>query len=339
MNYETFFEELVDRVFSSPEFNEAEADVILHFKGETAGPDDPDGDQFIRNTNMKYFNVEDSTLMGDFAEVKIPCRSDCEKTNFIRFDIRHLYDIYCKDGWEGVTEEAGSNLRYAQHIEKNAADIISLMDSYEKIKEKLIIRPLNLKNNKAQLSGSVYSCFGDIALVLYAVVLDDEKNNCLNTVKIPEQIFKKWNIDKENVILSTLLNTNVYAMPRLYTNLLDIENTPERESAFMAADSPVRSLKPETIPLVTTTKKTNGAIAMFYPGVKEKISEMFGDSFYVAFTSIHEAMIHKKGTIDPSSIRRHVKATNSTFGPEDTLSDNVFFYDKNNRSFSMVTAE
>ena len=75
---------------------------------------------------------------------------------------------------------------------------------------------------------------------------------------------------------------------------------------------------------------------MFYPGVKEKIAEMFDDSFYVAFTSIHEAMIHKKGTIEPSSIRRHVRATNRTFGPEDTLSDNVFFYNRENHSFTLV---
>lgn len=337
MNYESFFEELSDTVFCSPEFSEAEAETILHFKGETAGPDDTDGDQFIRNTNMKYFNVENSTLMGDFAEVRIPCRSDGEKSNFIRFDIRQLYDLYCHGGWESVKNHINDSLNYAHHIEKNASDVINMMDSYEKIKDRLIIRPLNFRNNKACLTDCVYTRFGDIALVLYAVVMDDEVHNSVNTVKIPEKIFKKWNIDKENIILSTLLNTSTYAMPRLYTNILDIENTPERESAFMAADSPAGNLKPETVPLVTTTRKTNGAIAMFYPGVKEKISEMFQDSFYVAFTSIHEAMIHKKGTIDPSSIRRHVRATNNTFGPEDTLSDNVFFYDRQRRSFSMVT--
>lgn len=336
MNYETFFEELMERVFDSPVFNEAEAELTLHLKGEIAAPDDRDTDMFIRNTNLKYFHVEDSRLLGDFAEIKIPCRCGEEKNNFLRFDINQLYDLFCKKGWDGVEKQVYESLDYARHIESSASEIISCMDSYEKIRDKLIIRPLNLKNNLAQLENYVYKCIGDIALVLYAVVLDDAENNCLNTVKIPKSVFEKWNIDTDNLMMSTLLNTNVFAMPRLYTNLLEIENTSDSESAFMSADYSPHPLKPETIPLVTTTRKTNGAIAMFYPGVKEKIAEMFDDSFYVAFTSIHEAMIHKKGTIEPSSIRRHVRATNRTFGPEDTLSDNVFFYNRENHSFTLV---
>lgn len=57
---------------------------------------------------------------------------------------------------------------------------------------------------------------------------------------------------------------------------------------------------------------------------------------YVAFTSIHEAMIHKKGTIDPSSIRRHVRATNRTFGMDEALTDEVYYYDRDNKTFEMV---
>jgi hypothetical protein len=104
----------------------------------------------------------------------------------------------------------------------------------------------------------------------------------------------------------------------------------------MSKDFKTRRLKPDNTALVTTSRKTNGAIAMFYPGVKEKLAEMFDDSFYVAFTSIHEAMIHKKGSIDPASIKRNVTETNRIFGPEDTLSDSVFFFDRKSGSFAAV---
>lgn len=336
MNYETFFTELEGKIFRSEMDNIPGAELIIHLKGEKAEANDTETDQFIRSTNSKYFNADSGTLMDDFAELKFPGRTGSEKTNYIRFRIRYLHEIYTSRGWNGVRDHVTDNIRYADRIESSADDILSVMDSYSKIRERLIIRPLSLKYNKAQLEGFVYKAIGDIALVLYAIVLDDSENNCLNTVKIPEPVCRKWNIDPEKLIMSTLLNTNILAMPRMYTNLPRMESTPDEESAFMSAECTLKSLKPAAVPLVTTTRKTNGAVAVFYPGVKEKIAELFGDSFYVAFTSIHEAMIHKKGTVEPSSIRKHIRATNDTFGPEDTLSDNVFFYNMNTGEFSMV---
>lgn len=338
MNYETFCCEIKENLLGINEVRENDISIVIHFKGEKAESADEQLNGFIRTTNLKYYHSESPELLGDFAELIISAEETDEKNKekFIRLDISYLYDIFQEKGWDGVEENVAENIRYAKHIEDDASSVISDMSSYHKIKDRLIIRPLNLKNNLSALSGFVYKKFGDIALVLYAVVLDDKENNCLNTVKIPEEICRSWNIDKENIILAAMLNTYIFAMPRLYTNIMNIENTPDCESAFMSAESSLSSLRPDTIPLVTTTRKTNGAIALFYPGVKEKISEMFGDSFYVAFTSIHEAMIHKKGTIDPVSIKRHVKATNKTFGPEDTLSDNVYFFDRNDCSFSIV---
>lgn len=337
MNYEKFLEEFKETIFTLPVITEADARVVIHLSGEKAEPGDSDTELFIRNTNMKYFSTESDSLLGDFAELILPALNDTDKTNFIRFEIRHLYDLYCSNGWDEISDYIGTSISYAGMLESSAENVIDSMYSYEKIRDRLIVRPLNYKQNKAQLEGFVYKTIGDIALVLYAVVLDDEQNSCLNTIKIPYMVFEKWNIDKENLLVSTLINTNVFAMPRLYTNIFKIESTSEEESAFMAADFPAKSLKPDTIPLLTTTRKTNGAIAAFYPGVKEKIAEMFGDSFYVAFTSIHEAMIHKIGTVDPSDIRRHVMATNRAFSSDETLSDNVFLYDCNTRVFSMVT--
>lgn len=280
---------------------------------------------FIRNTNVKYFNSECDELLDDFIEIK-------DDNSFIRLRVTTLMDEYDRGNMEKYIED---NFDYAHGIKGSAESIISKLDDYEAIKERLIIRPLNYKNNRYFLENMVYTLVGDIALVLYAVVLDDEENGCLNTVKIPAEIFRKWNKDFDEVFASTMLNTNVIAMPRIYKDILNIENTSEKESALMNPDF-TDKLREETIPLVTTTRKTNGAIALFYSGVKEKIAEMFDDSYYVAFTSVHEAMIHKAGTVAPEAIRRHIRATNTTFGPEDTLTNEVFYFDRNTRAFTVV---
>lgn len=301
--------------------------MIPHLKGEIAETES--GEVFIRQTNAKYFGVDSDKLLGDFVEARF------DDNNFIRLEGSCLRDIFVSEGWDGVEKFISDQIEYSDSIKSDVDSVINSITKYDEIKDKLIVRPLNYGYNKVTLEGASYMMTGDIALVLYVLVKDDAESGVLNTIKVPASIVSEWGIQKSDVFYYAMLNTNVYAMPRLYSNILNIENTDESEAAFMSPKYETK-LSREIIPLVTTTKKTNGAIAMFYPGVKEKIAEMFGDSFYVAFTSIHEAMIHKAGTIDAESIRRHVKATNKTFGPADTLSDEVWFYNRANGEFNIV---
>lgn len=43
---------------------------------------------------------------------------------------------------------------------------------------------------------------------------------------------------------------------------------------------------------LSTSRKINGAVAVFLPGVAERIYDLLNSDFYIVFTSIHEAMIH-----------------------------------------------
>ncbi len=335
MNCNSFTSSLEENLRNSQEIRKTGAVLTMHFKGEKAAAGDKEAAAFIRETNMKYFYTECETLLDDFAVFDIGNENERGKGSVL-LKAASLRKVYEEKGWNAVISIAAENIRYAEHIRNTAGDLTDSLFSYEKIKDRLIIRPLNYSGNRSALEACVYRVFEDIALVLYAIVLDDRENGILNTIKVPYLVFEEWGIGFDDLLGATMMNTNTYAMPRMYTNIFDIEHTPETESAFMAEDFVPHTLKPDSTVLVTTNRKTNGAIAMFYPGVKEKLAEMFGDSFYVAFTSIHEAMIHKKGSIDPASIKRNVTETNRIFGPDDTLSDKVFFFDRSSGSFSAV---
>ena len=43
---------------------------------------------------------------------------------------------------------------------------------------------------------------------------------------------------------------------------------------------------------LSTSRKTNGAVAVFLPGVAERLAYLLDSDFYMVFTSIHEVMIH-----------------------------------------------
>ena len=296
-----------------------DAEIILHPTGEKA-----DGNRklenFIKSTNQKYYNSNSDILEGDFVEIVM---NNDDKESSIRIEMDYLKHM---NNTEEVSEYVKNSIKEYGKISEDIKFVIDRMEFYDLIKDRLIIRPLNYNNNKNNLEDYVYDTFGDIALVLYAVIDDEES---LHTVKIPYDIFKKWNINKRIVFTAAMDSTKKSAEARIYTDLRSINS-----DGMDINDNII--LESSTIPMITTTRKTNGAIAMFYPGVKENIAEMFDDSFYVAFTSIHEAMMHKKGTIEPSSIRCHIRATNRTFGKEETLTEEVYYYDKDNHSFGMV---
>ena len=59
---------------------------------------------------------------------------------------------------------------------------------YEFIRNRLIVRPINFTDNKYELKDCVYKKIGDIALVLYVLLYDDEKMG-LGTVKAQKDIY------------------------------------------------------------------------------------------------------------------------------------------------------
>lgn len=340
MSYEKFCEELKSEVLCSDKFRNAGGIFVFHGKGEKASDGDTEAVNFIASTNIKYFKSENESLMGDFVELGLTGdKNDGKK--FSRYYVPSLYDIYQNDGWNGVWNEIEENLKYLGQMDESVSDVIEKMSEYSKIRNKLVIRPLSFSLNSMELKKCIYRLCGDIALVLYGVVSDDPETGVLNTFKIPADLAESWGVDIDKVFDQAMLNTHLSAMPRVYTNISDALSHPSDKGKFMSPDSDVEELKnlPGCAPMLTTTKRVNGAVSMFYPGVQERLSELFGGNYYAAFTSIHEVMLHKEGTIEPSMIRRSLRDVNRHFGPEETLTENVYFYDSEKNEFNMIPDE
>ena len=71
-------------------------------------------------------------------------------------------------------------------------------------------------------------------------------------------------------------------------------------------------------------------------GVKERIAEMFDGSFYVAFTSIHEARVHRVGGWSPNRIKCSLDGVNRDFDREELLSRNVYLYNAKEKTFKAL---
>lgn len=287
--------------------------------------EDPGELSTIRNTNVKYHKMESDVLSGDFIILLV----ESQHHQVCRFSVSDLYEEFTKGSWEAVWTIINSNLAGSRKYAK--LGIMELMEEnkYEALREKLFIRPLNYNDHRYELKENVSRRIGDMALVLY-VLANDERNgerHDVMSMKMPRLMMEKWGLPEEEVWDNALNNTYMMAPPRLYLNMMDTYNPPYHKGAFMALNSDIKSLSAHAVPTITTTSQMNGAIAMFYPGVKERLAELFGGDYYVAFTSVHDVRLHKKGSMSPRQILNSIKHVNKTFDPSEILSRKVYLYD------------
>lgn len=279
----------------------------------------------IRETNIRYHKTESDVLIGDYI---LLYQYEGKREQMSRYDIGQLYREYEKGGWEAVWEPIQSSIDANRKFRKLGIMDLLEKNEYESLKDRLFIRPLNFNNHRYELKDHIYRRVGDMVLVLYLLASDEDDGQMHNvlSVKIPGISMQEWGIEEEEVWKNAMTNTYIMAPPRLYLKPMDLYHPPYHRGAFMALNSDITSLPPLAVPTVTTTAQINGAIAMFYPGVMERIAELFGDDYYIAFTGTSEARLHKKGTIQPRSILSHIKHMNKTFDPSETLSNKVYLY-------------
>lgn len=214
---------------------------------------------------------------------------------------------------------------------------LSECSDYEKVKNELILRPLNYQYVKAELEDVPHIRIGDIALVLYAVM--SRADGDYFTAKMHRCQMEKWKCPEQEVLETAMINTCFLYPPRLYCveDLLSWDGKRHEDGRFMAEGEPLKIRRGMRGYILTNTLEINGAIAVFYPGVARKIAECFGEDFYIAFTSIHEAQIHSRSMISPEIVGSSLRDTNKHCNrQEETLTDKVYCYSLERRCFGLV---
>lgn len=326
MNYDEFIGAVQDYILKNDEWKNLECKF---YPDGFSNNNDIADREFVHTTNIKYHSVESDVLIGDYIVLNIVKSSTC--TSSCRFSVKYLYEEYQNGSWERVHHVIEGNILQVDYQKMN--DLVSNLTDYDITKEKLIIRPLNYNDNRYELKNIVHKTYGDIALVLYAILYDDERG--LGTMKIPKNVLDSWEKDFDEVWNEALLNTNIYALPRMYLDPMETDNPPFSLGAFMALDSKIKKLWPRQVPTITTTKKINGAIAMFYPGVMDKIAELYDSSYYIAFIGISDVRVHHKDSISPRNVLSSLKSINKVF-PDELLSRKVFYYDKDTKELKAL---
>ena len=183
------------------------------------------------------------------------CAGECGSHSFIM----GISAKECYFAWEeGKTtmEEIVQGLKDSDAIfdKKEVEDTLKNMEDYEKIKNFLFIRPLNYNNHQAELEDCLYRRIGEIALVVYVKIFDED--NMMTSFKLPVEYAKRWNMEEQNVFQKVMENTAHMMPPRVYS-LLDMIINPNCDGTDIY-DPNFKPSKSEMGNCFSTTVKTNG---------------------------------------------------------------------------------
>ena len=286
MTYEEFIELFKSRAQSELSYDPA----LIEFYKEGYSSEDPKILEWIIETNKRFSGQESTWLLKDFLVLK----EDAGNGLFVAQSIA-IHDVYMdseKDGFDSTFE----NIRKAREeiLRAKAEKVISkrAAGSYEAIRDQLIVRPLNYNMHIDELGGRVYRKVGDFVLALYQLIGDS--GGSLISSKISRDELKKWGMSSQTdkVIDEAIANTSRLFPACVY----DKRSSGDMTVNFLEGDFERKDITPDgrTI-MLSTFKTTNGAAALFYPGVAEKMMKILGGAFWAVFININDIAIFERG--------------------------------------------
>lgn len=275
--------------------------------------------------NIEFTNKEGDRLNITFAEHDEVCSVHVDE----------LYTAY-QDGAKlnAIINYISNDVLHAKN--NNIYDKTKTLMNYDTAKNRLFVRLLNCDRNADVLKNVVHKTLGDIALTV-CVIVDDNREDLIST-KILKFMVKKWGKTETDIFNEALENTYRATPPRIYKLEEMIFNREYTGDSFMeSCDEDIIS-KDGMGNCLSTTIKTNGAVAVFLPGVAEHLAELLNSDFYMAFTNIHEVMIHNAKKVDPEDLKSVLTDTiRETVPEEDYLTSRIYKYNRRTHKFECVT--
>ncbi len=223
-------------------------------------------------------------------------------------------------------DAAGEAVKKIRDAERNVK-----RDAYipRELKSRVIFRIVNEDRNREILKDAPHISLSHMGLCGLAMVfcLDFESTDGIHmAARIENRHLEAAGADEEELYRLAMENT-----PKLLPDILmDMDDMLREMEGHV--DIPKDSFRMDALPMyiLTNTSTEYGAGALLYPGLLEALSREKGTGFIILPSSVHEAILlpYEEG-MDFEKLREMVWTVNRTeVAPEDFLSDNVYFYDR-----------
>lgn len=223
---------------------------------------------------------------------------------------------------------------YQSHYIGHDMDMSAITD-YEKIKERIVCKLINMENNQLFLQDKPYSQMEDLAVV-YQILMDKTENGTA-TVTITDNLMDGYGITLDELHNKAIQNMEILqphcfkgmneVMAEIFAESIAWENQISMEEAKEMALQMMFDI-PDTLYVLTNETKVNGASTILNDEIRQAIAKQVGD-FYVLPSSLHETLIVPKSSgMKLKDLEQMVQEVNQTqVAPEERLSDYVYEYD------------
>ena len=312
------YQEFIERIKKQAHEELGYSLELMKFYPEGFTSDDPQMIEWIKDSNNRFVGEENTRLLTDFLTMEVPEKNG--HSSIHRIAIRRMFENGEKNGFDAAFKEISS---MQKDIDAAQIDLkrLELRTDYEKIRDQLILRPLNYNLHFRDLKGCVYRKVSDFVLVLYQV-LGDVKHS-LVTSKIKRDELKRWGMeDQEDRVMQDALENTARLYPACVFDQRTWKEENFLEKEFTKEDITFHAVYDQII--LSTFKTTNGAVALFYPGVIENMMKIMGGPFQAVFMNINDVMIFARE--DPMAYHFAQTAKKSSKMGE-MLSEKIFLCD------------
>lgn len=204
------------------------------------------------------------------------------------------------------------DMKYIVFMPVKSTDVAKCMSSYAFMKERLFVRLSNAVFNEQLLNEVPHKKIHDLAMT-YHVCISSNPNSLMSTI-VNYRMLETMGIEEDKLHEDALRNSRHILMPVV---------KPISEMIGLPSDSSMQ--------VVTDTINVNGAAAIMYPEVREKLTRQFGGDFFIIPSSIHEVLALPYDPERTEEFNSIVKMINENqVMPKDRLSDHVYIYDSRN---------
>jgi len=217
-------------------------------------------------------------------------------------------------------------------------DIGDWFSDYDKVKEKLVLQVVNKDKNASLLETLPHKDLENTDLtVIYKVLLETQEYGSA-TIGVNNDHIGHWGIDGNALYKAALENTERLC-PVQITSMYDImlelgggENKSQKELSDYV-------IEPYNQYVLSNKQRTNGATVMLYPDILQQLAKNSGGNLFILPSSIHEILLMKDdGRLNAAELQAMVMEVNRAMvEPEELLSDEVYYYDKEGQSLSVAT--
>lgn len=250
--------------------------------------------------------------------------------------INDMYEAYSKTGdFEKVMLTAAENMVNSfDHIPK------AMEVDFENVQDNIVFQVVNTAWNEEMLQKIPHREFLGLSIIYRLVISVDDKG-VMSTI-VDNNLAQGLGMKEEELLRCAARNTfrifppSIVRMCEFMKEGLIDSGVSQEEADMLSEIMP----EDDILYVITNTKKLDGACSILYENNIHELATKLGTDLYILPSSIHECIALSVDAVELSDVVGLVETSNRTqVSLDERLSDRVYYYNKDSRSFSLAGEE